>query len=173
MPDQSLPDSTKRNIAAIRDIENDLSGRRNGLERVSYSVTSFIGSFRFLLGQMLVVAIWIALNIVPNGATLFDPFPFEFLNFLVGVEAIVLSTFVLMTQNRQSREADHWAHLHLQINLLAEQETTKMLVMLQEISVKLGLNTPKSDRELQDMIQSTHVEELAKELEKTRDNESP
>jgi uncharacterized membrane protein len=49
------------------------------------------------------------------------------MNLVIVVEAFFLSTFILMSQSRQSRRSDHWAHLHLQIGILAEQEATKML----------------------------------------------
>src|SRR5205085_1269740 len=97
------------------------------------------------------------------------PYPFVFLNFVLAVEAVILSTFVLMSQNRQNRQADQWAHLDLQVSLLAEQETTKMLQMLQSICERLNLPDAARDRELKEMIQKTHVEVLAEELEKARE----
>jgi uncharacterized membrane protein len=75
-----------------------------------------------------------------------------------------------MSQNRQNRQADHWAHLDLQVGLLAEQETTKMLQMLQAICERLGLPDKARDRELNEMIRKTHVEMLAEELERARES---
>ena len=63
----------------------------------------------------------------------FDPFPYQFLTFVVSLEAIFLSLFILMSQNRANKQADARSHLDLQINLLAEQEATKMLEMLQSL----------------------------------------
>jgi uncharacterized membrane protein len=77
----------------------------------------------------------------------------------------------MMSQNRQNREADQRANLDLQIGLLAEQETTKTLQMLQRIAEHLGLQEVTKDRELKQMIQTTHVEELAEELKKAREAE--
>ena len=65
-----------------------------------------------------------------------DPWPK--LTLIVSLEAIFLSTFILMSQNRQNNQAEHWSHLDLQVNLLAEQEATKMLQMLQSICERLG-----------------------------------
>jgi uncharacterized membrane protein len=62
----------------------------------------------------------------------FDPFPFSLLTSIVSLEAIILTLFVLATQNRLTREADKRAHLDLQVNLLSEQEMTIMLKMLEE-----------------------------------------
>ena len=88
---------------------------------------------------------------------------------LLDVEAILLSTFVLMTQNRQSEESDQREHIHLQVALLAEQESTKMLQMLRAICERLGLNEMAGDPELAQMLGVTRVDELARELEKARE----
>jgi uncharacterized membrane protein len=66
----------------------------------------------------------------------FDPFPFSFLTLVVSLEAIFLSVFVLMSQNRMTRQADKRAHLDLQIYLLAEQELTTILHMLRGLCKK-------------------------------------
>src|SRR5262249_6673818 len=93
---------------------------------------------------------------------------FVFLNFVLAVEAVLLGTFVLMSQNRQNRAAAMRSELELQINLLAEQESTKALQMLRSICDHLGLRAAAKDPELQQLSQTTHVETLAKELEKAR-----
>src|SRR6185437_6842965 len=84
--------------------------------------------------------LWILvnLNMVP-GIKPFDRFPFLLLSVVVSVEAIFLSTFVLMKQNRMSKRADQRAHLDLQINLLSEREMTMVLQLLQQISHRLGV----------------------------------
>jgi len=164
-----VPDSARKNIDAIRELEAAMAERRSRIERLTDAVSGFVGSFQFLITQAVLFLAWVGINLAlaPSGQA-FDPFPFEFLNFLVGAEAILLSTFVLMTQNRQSKEADHWGHLQLQVSMLAEQEATKMLQMLQQICARLGMEKAAGDRELKDMIQTTHVEEIATELEKAR-----
>jgi uncharacterized membrane protein len=103
-----------------------------------------------------------------RGLPRFDPYPFEFLNFALAVEAILLSTVVLMAQNRQGRATAEQAELHLQIGLLAEQESTKMLEMLRAIHTKLGLDAAAKDPELKEMIRTTQVEVIADELKRTR-----
>jgi uncharacterized membrane protein len=77
-----------------------------------------------------------------------------------------------MSQNRQNRQADQWAHVDLQIGLLAEQEMTKALQMLQRIQDSLGVGKEaRQDPELKEMVETTHVETLVKELEKARETE--
>jgi uncharacterized membrane protein len=63
----------------------------------------------------------------------FDPYPFSFLTLVVSLEAIFLTVFVLMSQNRMARQADKRAHLDLQVDLLAEQELTVILYLLRAI----------------------------------------
>jgi uncharacterized membrane protein len=83
---------------------------------------------------------WILVNSLP-GIHPFDPFPFTFLTFMVSLEAIFLSTFILISQNHETRLSELRNNLDLQINLLTEQENTKMLRMLERIAEKVGAKT--------------------------------
>ena len=170
MPD-TLPQAARRTIAAVRDLEAEVRRKRTRLDRATDAISGFAGSPRFLAAQVLAVAGWITAN--ATGLARFDPYPFEFLNFALAVEAILLSTFVLMAQNRQGREAAEQAELHLQVGLLAEQETTKMLEMLQDIHTRLGMKDAAKDPELREMIRTTQVEVIADELKRTREEDVP
>jgi uncharacterized membrane protein len=107
---------------------------------------------------------WIGANLdlVP-GVRTFDPYPFSFLTLVVSLEAIFLSLFVLNSQNRMTREADRRAHLDFQVNLLAEQENTKTLEMLQRLCRHLGVAIP-SDDELDRLSEKTDVDRIASDL---------
>jgi uncharacterized membrane protein len=168
MTDDPLSGAARRNIAAVLDLAAEVRRGRTRVDRVTDAISGFAGSPRFLAAQALVVAGWVAVNAVPWSGR-FDPFPFEFLNFALAVEAIFLSTVVLMAQNRQGRESSEQAELHLQIGLLAEQEATKMLEMLRAIHGRLGLGAAAKDPDLHQMIQTTQVELLADELKRTRE----
>ena len=170
MADAPLSEAARRNIAAVRELAAEVRRDRTRLDRITDAISRFVGSAWFLAAQGLVVVGWVAVNTVP-GRGRFDPFPFEFLNFALAVEAIFLSTVVLMAQNRQGREAAEQAELHLQIGLLAEQEATKMLEMLREIHTRLGLDAAAKDPELQQMIRTTQVELVADELKRSREAE--
>jgi uncharacterized membrane protein len=76
-----------------------------------------------------------------------------------------------MSQKRQSCQADQWAHVALQVGLLAEQETTKMLQLLQSICNHLGLKSVVHDQELKEMVQMTPIIAIVQELEKAREND--
>jgi uncharacterized membrane protein len=160
----------QRNIEAITQLEQGMLRQRTTLDHVSDVITAFVGSIQFVIAHALALMAWVVVNLrVIPGIRVFDPYPFVFLNLVLAVETVFLSTFVLMSQNRQIHQSDRWAHLDLQVSLLAEQESTKMLQMLQQICDRLGLKQVTRDQELHQMMQTTHVEVLAEELEQARE----
>ena len=94
---------------------------------------------------------------------IFDPFPFNLLTMIVSLEAILLTSFVMISQNRMGRQADKRAHLDLQVNLLAEQELTKVLQMLDTIC--RALKIPEQDSETQLLMKKTDVTSIAREID--------
>ncbi len=91
---------------------------------------------------------WVGWNagLVPGWHPI-DPFPFSFLTLVVSLEAIFLSIFVLISQNNLTRQSERRAHLDLQINLLAEQESTKTVALLQRIAQHLNVPVPVEPNE--------------------------
>jgi uncharacterized membrane protein len=110
----TIPAVAQRNIEAVARLEQEMLERRSRLDRVSDAITAFVGSIRFVLAHGVAFTAWVAVNsgAVP-GVSPFDPFPFSFLNLILAAEAVLLSTFVLMSQNRQIHQADRRAHLDL------------------------------------------------------------
>jgi uncharacterized membrane protein len=153
----------RRNIEAIAKLEDEFNQNRTPADRIADAVGSFSGSLTFVTLHVVIYGGWIAINLglVP-AIPIFDRPPFMLLGMVVSLEAIFLSTFVLMKQNRMSRRADQRAHLDLQINLLAEREMTLVLQMLQRISTQLGVQL--SGREIEELSEETSVEALASEL---------
>jgi uncharacterized membrane protein len=98
------------------------------------------------------------------GSRPFDPFPFSFLTLVVSLEAIFLTLLVLMSQNRMIKEADKRAHLDLQLNMLAEQEGTELLRLVQKICKHLGMDE-EADEAAQHLQEQTDVHQLAKALD--------
>jgi uncharacterized membrane protein len=96
---------------------------------------------------------------------IFDPFPFGLLTMIVSLEAIFLATFVLISQNRISAEADRRADLDLQIGLLTEHELTHALKMLDAIQHKLGIDSLQ-DTELPDLEEEVHPEDVLQEIDR-------
>ena len=119
----------------------------------------------FVWAHLIGFASWIIINIIP-GVAHFDPFPFTFLTLIVSLEAIFLSTFILISQNHETRLSDRRNQLDLQINLLAEQENTKMLTILERIAKKVGART-EDDPHIQVLEQATQPEKLVDQIEET------
>lgn len=127
----------KSNVTKITDLERKQKKSRTFGERLSEGIATFAGSMLFVYIHVIWFTIWILVNtFVPKAV---DPFPFTFLTFVVSLEAIFLSTFILISQNHETQLANRRNHLDLQINMLAEQENTKMLELLQEIAKHIGV----------------------------------
>src|SRR5437868_6365917 len=111
-------------------------------ERIADAITRFTGSMRFVYFHLLIFGFWIAANLhwLP-GIPSWDE-SFVVLAMVASVEAIFLSTFVLMTQNRMAAAADKRADLDLQISLLAEHEITKLSTVVSGIARRLDVTTP-------------------------------
>jgi len=95
-------------------------------------IARFCGSFTFVWVHLIWFGAWVIVNDLP-GVPHFDPFPFTFLTLVVSLEAIFLSAFILTSQNHETRLSERRNQLDLQINLLTEQENTKMIAILQAI----------------------------------------
>jgi len=93
-----------------------------------------------------------------------DPFPFSFLTLVVSLEAIFLTLLVLMSQNRMIKEADKRTHLDLQLNMLAEQEATILLKLVQRIGTHLGVELD-TDHAAKELTEETDVHRIAKSLD--------
>jgi len=129
------------------------------------------GTLFSILMHLIWFSLWLLVNLhALPGIRPFDPFPFNLLTTLVSLEAIFLTLFVLISQNRLSQEADKRAQLDLQVNLLAEKETTMILRMLQEISEKLGVSGSVTE-DLEDMLKETKIDQLAEKLEEALPSE--
>jgi uncharacterized membrane protein len=161
----SAPHPTQYNIEAIAKLEEEALARRTGPERTSDAIVKSIGSTPFLLLHVLLVAIWstVNLNLIP-GVRAFDPFPFGILALLLAAESVFLTIFVLISQNRMSREAERRSHLDLQVGMLAEQELTVMLQMLQKLCQHAGVDVDSSTQQVEEFSETTDVQKLASEL---------
>lgn len=108
-------------------------------------------------------SLWFLLNTGRFGVRAFDPFPYGLLTMVVSLEAIFLATFVLLSQNRLSVEAEHRADLALQIGLLSEHELTRVLQMFDAVQQKLGIENHAAS-ELADLEMDTRPEDVLAEI---------
>ncbi|HEY0367946.1 MAG TPA: DUF1003 domain-containing protein [Pyrinomonadaceae bacterium] len=153
---------TRRNVEGIRKLEQAAKEERSRSDLVAEAIANFCGSMTFVWVHVAWFGGWIVFNAMP-GIRHIDPFPFTFLTLVVSLEAIFLSTFILISQNHDTRISERRNHLDLQINLLSEQENTKMLAMLQAIADKIGAGV-SNDRQLQELREETQPERLVKQI---------
>lgn len=130
----------ERNINVLRDKRHQEANQAGFQDRIANAITRFSGSMLFVYAHMALVGGWVAVNAgwIP-GVNPFDP-SFVILATVASVEAIFLSTFVLISQNRAAAEADRRAELDLQTNLLSEHEITRLLSLTIAIAEKLGVD---------------------------------
>jgi uncharacterized membrane protein len=156
---------TQQNIEAIAKLEEEALDRRTAAEHASDAIVKSIGSTPFLLLHVLLVGIWSTVNLnLITGVKAFDPFPFSILALLLAAESVFLTIFVLISQNRMAREAERRSHLDLQVGMLAEQELTVMLQMLQKLCQHAGVDVRSSTQQVQGFSEATDVQRLASEL---------
>jgi uncharacterized membrane protein len=157
---------TTSHIDSIVKQEEEALEQRSTSERFADAVGIFAGSLLFVLIHLLLLIIWIAVNsrsVVSMKP--FDPYPFSLLGVVVAVEAVILSSFILMRQNRMMRRGERRDHLNLQVDLLSEKEITKLLQMVRAICGKMGLENIMADKEIRELTQNTSIESLSKTLE--------
>jgi uncharacterized membrane protein len=153
---------TERNVTVIRELEEAAKEERTRTDRFAEAIANFCGSMTFVWVHVVWFGIWILINVIPRLPHI-DPFPFTFLTLVVSLEAIFLSTFILISQNHDSKISERRNHLDLQINLLSEQENTKMLVMLRAIAEKVGAN-PSRDDQVEALSEETKPQRLVKQI---------
>jgi len=153
------------NIHAIVELERQARQQAAPAERVGQQLSRLAGSLAFVVIQTVALAGWIGWNLAAAPGWRFDPYPFGLLTFIVSLEGVFIAIFVLMAQNRMSRESDERDHLNLQIDLLAEQEMTLMLKMLRRISERLQIPPEGGDEaRAQKLAEQTNVYELVNTL---------
>ena len=158
------PRLLRQNVQQIAELEAALRSGRSPMDRMVDGISEFCGSVAFVYIHLLWFALWIGANLALPVRVRFDPFPFGLLTLVVSLEAIFLSTFVLVSQNRQAQMADRRAELDLQTNLLAEHEVTRILALLDAITTHLGIEEG-DDPELPELEEDVEPESLLSELE--------
>jgi uncharacterized membrane protein len=156
-------DVTRHNVQAMRELEQAAMARRTGADRAAAAIARFCGRMTFVWIHVAIFAAWIAYNSLP-WFNAFDPYPFTFLTLVVSLEAIFLSTFILISQNYDMRVAERRNQLDLQINLLAEQENTKALQILERIAKKVGAHVT-DDPQVRALEEATRPDRLVEQIE--------
>jgi uncharacterized membrane protein len=154
----------EKNIDSIVKVRLAAEGQKGFQEQIADVLTRFSGSMFFVYVHALWFGVWIALNVRWLGRTPFDPFPFSLLTLIVSLEAIFLSTFVLISQNHATAVADRRAELDLQINLLSEHEITHLLVVMDAVAEHLGVELKKKP-EVEELKKDVHLGKVVDTIE--------
>lgn len=159
----------ERNIKALLARRQEEQTNKRGSDKLADSVTAFAGSLPFVWIHLALFGGWIVWNLGWLGLRPFDP-SMVVLAMIASVEAIFLSTFVLISQNRMAALADKRADLDLQVSLLAEHEITRILTLVTEIAKKMDVSAA-DDPEIADLANDIHPETVLDTMERhERDN---
>ena len=162
-PSSGVARVVEQNIRALLMRHHQEEQRAGWQERLADGITHFTGSMRFVALHLALFGLWILVN--PPGVPLphFDP-TYVVLAMVASVEAIFLSTFILITQNRMTAQAVKRADLDLQIGLLAEHEITRLITLTTTIAERLGIDAHQ-DPELAELAQDVVPEQVLDTME--------
>lgn len=164
MPNLSPLPQTSRHV--IKSLKAKYKARRSLTEKIADWMTVRFGSINFLFINTCFFAAWIIINVrVIPSIVPFDPYPFGLLTTIVSLEAIVLSIFVLVSQNRASRIDDLREEIDLQVDMITESELTKLMKLNTLLLKKSGIDISE-DKELEDMLKPLNETKIEKSLEK-------
>jgi uncharacterized membrane protein len=145
---EGLASVLRRNIAEMRERREGAERAAPASERIAQRITDFAGSMAFVVLHLGLFGGWILINTLGPPAWRFDP-SLVVLAMAASVEAIFLSTFILISQNRISAAERRRAELDLQINLLAEHEVTRLIDLVTRIADRLEV--PARDADLDEL----------------------
>lgn len=153
-----------RNIESILRIEKEDEEQLLLHHRALHAVGQFVGTPYFFIVQCLSVGLWLFLNIHPSLRVFrFDEYPFPFLSLILALEAVLLTSCVLIRQNIADQASERRNHLDLQINLLAERESTAALDILRQIAEHLKCPAGR-DAQSEELADETRIDAIAQDL---------
>ncbi len=160
----STANPARRNIKSIIRVEKEDEAKLLPHHRLFHAIGWFVGTIYFVTFQFVIVGAWIVVNTISaRRGWVFDEYPFPLLSIVLALEAVLLTSCVLIRQNAIDQASERRNHLDLQINLLAEEEATKSLDLLQRIAERLDVPFEK-DRKSVELANATPVDEIARDL---------
>lgn len=156
----------ERNIRALLDRRRTEQQQKPNAVRIADAITRFTGSMTFVYIHVVLFGLWIAANLPGVPLPHFDP-TYVVLAMFASVEAIFLSTFVLISQNRMAQQADKRADLDLQVSLLAEHEVTRLITLVKAIAEKLEVEASR-DPELPELQEDVVPEKVLDVMEENQ-----
>lgn len=162
---QVLTPVLERNIEALIARRREEEAQKTLQDRLADMITRFTGSMLFVYLHLAFFGAWILINLGLTPLPRFDP-SFVVLAMFASVEAIFLSTFVLISQNRMAALNDKRSDLDLQISLLAEHEVTRILQLVVSIAEQVGVEPPQTP-ELDELVQDVDPEVVLDKLDES------
>jgi uncharacterized membrane protein len=164
-----LPEQVSDNIETIIELHARQEKEVSRHQRFVEGMTLFFGRPRFLYSILFVIILWVAANSVPKRFKLprLDPPPFAWLQGSVTVGSLLMTTGVLITQNRQAKLANQRAQLNLQINLLSEQKMAKLIALIEELRQDIPNVRDRQDDEAEKMKETVDPHKVVDVLEET------
>jgi uncharacterized membrane protein len=163
--DSGLAHIVERNIGALLEKRRQGEQQKTREERFADNITQFAGSMRFVYLHLAIYGLWVLINCGLLPIKRFDP-SFVMLATLASVEAIFLSTFILISQNRMQAVADKQAALDLQVSLLAEHEVTTLIKLVRAIAERMDIEEARNP-ELPELARDVRPEKVLDEIEET------
>jgi uncharacterized membrane protein len=155
-----------KNIRALLSRRNQEERSKRLQDRIADAISRFTGSMTFVYIHLIGFGLWIIINLGWTPLPAFDP-TFVILAMFASVEAIFLSTFVLITQNRMAAQADRRADLDLHISLLAEHEVTRLITLVSSIAERMGIEPAVNKPELAELEKDVDPEKVLERIEET------
>jgi len=156
-----------RNITALLDKRRAAEAQASREERLAEAITTWAGSMAFVYVHAAALALWISWNLGWLGFAPFDP-SFVILATAASVEAIFLSTFILISQNRAAAAAERRAELDLHVGLLTEHEVTRILQIVSGLAERMNVALP-TDAGLDELKRDIAPEQVLDRIEQAED----
>jgi uncharacterized membrane protein len=139
--EQDWVETNKHILIATKNIKKEIESKKTITDKISDAITDFCGSMNFIYIHIVWFSAWLIYNLTVTDP--FDPFPFGLLTLIVSLEAILLATFILISQNRQSEVQDQRSELDYQIDMKSEKNTAEILTLLAKIYNLVKKNNKK------------------------------
>jgi uncharacterized membrane protein len=176
-PPGSLSEHISQNVADIFELQRRESASSSAAQRRLERISGAVARPGYVLALLLFTLGWVALNLLVRdfGRVPFDPPPFQLLQGLLTLTALLTATVVLIGQSRQTRLTDQREHLDLQINLLTEQKVTKLIHLLEELRRDLPMvrDRERSDPHVSALQEPTDAAKVLSAMEDTGLTQEP
>jgi len=164
----AVPASISQNIEAMGDYYKREEQRIGPAQRLLERIGDAIGRPAFLGLVLIFVGLWISINVMPERFDMvaFDPPPFSGLQTIVSLAALLITTIVLIGQNRLAKLEQRRGQMELQVNILTEQKTTTLIRLLEELRRDLPMVHDRHDPVAATLQQPTDATQIMTALEK-------